>query len=135
MSVKKYNGSCHCKKVTYEVDLDLSAGTSKCNCSFCSKVRNWSAIVKPNAFRLLSGENDLGSYQFGTKSAKHRFCKHCGIRTFTNGYIKEIGGDFVSVSLSTLDTVEVSELIEAPVWYADGLHNNWRSQPAEIRHL
>ncbi|MBM9577606.1 GFA family protein [Leptospira sp. 201903070] len=135
MSLKKYNGSCHCGKVKYEVDLDLSLGTSKCNCSFCSKVRNWSAMTKPEAFRLLSGKEDLGNYQFGTMSANHKFCKNCGVRSYTEGYIEEIGGAFISVSLSTLTDLEPAELIEAPIWYADGLHNNWRSQPVEIRHL
>ncbi|TGL75721.1 GFA family protein [Leptospira yasudae] len=135
MSLKKYNGSCHCGKVSYEVELDLSKGSSKCNCSFCSKVRNWSAIVKPEAFRMLSDEKELGSYQFGTMSATHHFCKNCGIRTFTRGYIEEIGGAFVNISLSTLNNADPSELIASPVWYADGLHNNWGSQPAEIRHL
>lgn len=76
MSLKKYNGSCHCGKIRYELDLDLSKGTSKCNCSYCSKVRNWSSMVKPNAFHLITGENELGSYQFGTKSATHQFCKN-----------------------------------------------------------
>lgn len=92
-------------------------------------------MVKPEAFRLLAGENDLGTYQFGTKSAIHKFCKNCGVRMFTEGRLEELGGAFISVSLATLDDIDLAELIEAPLWYADGLHNNWRKQPVEIRHL
>lgn len=44
-----YTGSCHCGRVKFEVEADLSRGTMKCNCSFCPKVRNWSFIVKPEA--------------------------------------------------------------------------------------
>ncbi|TGK00314.1 GFA family protein [Leptospira langatensis] len=135
MSLKTYKGSCHCGAVQFEADIDLSRGTGRCNCSFCRKVRNWSAIIKPSAFRLLSGEDSLSSYKFGTFSNAHQFCKNCGVRTVSHGYVEEIGGAYVSVAVSSLDGVEPSELIDAPVWYSDGLNNNWRNPPAEIRHL
>ncbi|PJZ68882.1 aldehyde-activating protein [Leptospira perolatii] len=135
MSLKKYSGSCHCGAIKFDVELDVSQGTGRCNCSFCRKVRNWSSIVKPSAFRLISGEGNLGSYQFATKSVTHHFCKTCGVRTHSEGYVEAIGGAYVSIVLATLDNMDARELAEAPVVYMDGLNNNWRNQPAEIQHL
>ncbi len=132
---KTYHGSCHCGAIKYEAKIDLSKGTGRCNCSYCRKVRSWSVIVKPEAFKLLSGEEHLSDYQFGTKSGHHHFCKNCGTRPFGHGYVEEIGGAFVSLAISCIDDVTEEELINAPVTYFDGLNNNWFNRPSEVRHL
>jgi hypothetical protein len=133
--LKTYHGSCHCGAVRFEADFDLAQGTNKCNCSICTKTRNWNIIIKPDAVRVISGEDALTDYRFGTKQGSHLFCKHCGVRTFERGHLKEIGGDYVSIKLASLDGIDPAELVDAPVRHANGRENKWWESPAETRHL
>ena len=66
--LKTYQGSCHCGAVRFEADLDISAGTGKCNCTICTKMRLWSVNALPKDFRLLAGEGDLTTIAARTRS-------------------------------------------------------------------
>jgi hypothetical protein len=111
--------------VRYEVTLDATHG-SRCNCSICTKVAQLGALVKPDAFRLTQGEDELGRYVWGGQISTRHFCKHCGIHCYGSGHLAELGGDFVSVNLHTLDGIDPSE-VEVIHW--DGRHDNWQAGP------
>lgn len=133
-----YHGSCHCKAVTFEADIDLDKGTNKCNCTFCWKQRMWNAgQLRAEDFRLLTGSEQLANYGKSGDWGEgyHRFCKRCGIATHSHGRIEAMGGDFLSVHLAAIDDLPIEDLVEAPTHYMDGLHDDWQHEPSEKRHL
>ena len=135
MTLKTYHGSCHCGRVHFEADLNLAAGTGRCNCSYCSKIRAWGVNIKPDAFRLVAGEDALSDYQFGTKSGHHRFCRHCGIKVYSHADVAELGGAIVSIALACLDDATPAELMEGPLRFANGRDNAWWDVPDDTRHM
>jgi hypothetical protein len=133
-----YHGSCHCKAVTFEADLDLDQGTGKCNCTLCWKQRMWAAgHLAQDDFRLLTGAASLADYSKSGDwgEVHHRFCSTCGIATHGHGRIEAMGGEFLSVHLSALDDLPVDALVAAPLSYMDGLHDRWQDAPEDTRHL
>ncbi|MBB4567559.1 GFA family protein [Rhizobium leucaenae] len=132
---KTYHGSCHCGAVAYEADLDLQGGTFKCNCSICRKKRNWLAVATPADFRLTSGEDSIGEYQFGPRILHHLFCKNCGISSFNWGENPALGGKFYAISISCLDDATDEELAALPVGYFDGRDDRFDRAPEETRYL
>ena len=138
MATKTYHGSCHCGKVTFQADIDLSTGTGKCNCTYCTKLRNWSVLVKPEALHDVVGEEHLSAYAKEGRPVeygKHYFCSNCGINVFSHGHLAEIGGDYAGILLAALDDASIDELVSGPVRYSEGRNNNWMNPPADVRNL
>ena len=140
MTLKTYKGSCHCGAVRFEADLDLSAGTIRCNCSSCTKARSWLAITSPDHFRLTSGVEAQATYQWtppgqGKPRNHYHFCKACGIRTPARGEAAELGGLFFAVQINLLDDVDVDDLASSPIRYVDGRHDHFDRPPKETRLL
>lgn len=136
---RTYTGSCHCGAVRFEADVDLSSGTTRCNCSICAKLRYWFAFVPDEQFRLLDGADALTDYQLDAGSIHHRFCSRCGVKPFGRGVAADLDadvpGDFYGVNVACLDDATDEELAAAPVEYLDGRNDDWESKPAETRHL
>jgi len=101
----KHLGGCHCGRVRFEVLAPAILEVGECNCSMCSKTGYLHLMVPAAQFKLLSGEDALTHYQFNTKTAKHFFCSHCGIKSF---YVPRSHPDGYSINARCLDegTVE-----------------------------
>ena len=75
-------GKCHCGTVVFEVALDNGLeNVRRCNCSLCRRKGALMAGVSLSGLRIVKGEDALTLYQWNTKTAKHYFCKICGIYT------------------------------------------------------
>jgi hypothetical protein len=134
--LKTYTGSCHCGAVRFEADVDISAGTGKCNCTICTKMRLWSVDAKPEVFRLIAGAAYLTDYPGNNSVAHHVFCKRCGVRPFEWIDMPNMSGSkYYNINVACLDGVDIDELMAAPVTYYDGRNDNWGARPAEIRQL
>jgi len=117
----KHKGSCHCGAVRFEVPIEVTAGT-RCNCSVCQKTYVTSARATPGTLVVTAGGEHLSGYK--TTHATRHFCKHCGVHLWGDGYVAEIGGDFLSVNLNALDDIEHSAV---RVGHFDGRHDNWQA--------
>ena len=106
---KKYTGSCHCGKVRYEVELDLSSPVIACNCSMCGRCGSLLAFVPAERFKLLSGEEALKDYQFNRRVIHHVFCSTCGIKPFAKGVNKD-GTETRAINTRCLEGVDIALL-------------------------
>ena len=134
--LRTYVGGCHCQLVRFEARIDFSNGTSKCNCSFCSRLRFWHVKVRREEFRLLSDETALTEYQGKNPVAHHPFCKRCGVHVFDRVDMPNgTGYPYINVSIMCLEELDLNEALNVPVTYHNGLQNDWSNSPSEIRHL
>jgi hypothetical protein len=77
----KYLGACHCSAVSFTVNADVTE-LRKCNCSLCSKKGAQTIRVRGDELQIIKGAENLTEYKFNTHTARHFFCKVCGIYTF-----------------------------------------------------
>jgi hypothetical protein len=120
MSRRTYVGSCHCGRIRFEVTTDMTRA-SQCNCSICTKKGYLHHMVRPDELRLLSGASDLATYQFGTMTAKHHFCKRCGIAPFLRPRANP--ANYI-VNIRCLEGLDLSSLTIVPF---DG--RSWELRP------
>jgi len=124
---RTYHGSCHCGRVAFELDASLDTAV-ECNCSVCRRRATLWHGTSDEHFRITRGEDALTLYQFGTMTAKHWFCRHCGIHPFAR---PRLAPDKWVVNVRCLDGVDVRQLKIIPF---DGEH--WdEAAPAFVAKL
>ena len=73
-------GKCHCGSVKFTINTKIR-DLRRCNCSMCSRKGFVMGTALIDQLTITSGEKNLTSYKWNTKTAEHFFCKICGINT------------------------------------------------------
>ncbi|MCG8427362.1 MAG: GFA family protein [Chromatiales bacterium] len=107
--MKTYQGGCHCGAVRFTVTCEPIEKGLRCNCSLCTRK---GAMMSPEPvpeadLQIEADEDALGLYQFGTKTARHFFCKSCGVYTF---HETARWAGYYRVNLGCIDDLDVFAL-------------------------
>lgn len=97
---------------------------NRCNCSICRPFGFTHLIVDREQFRLLRGQDALVEYRFHTRTARHLFCRTCGVKSF---YVPRSHPDGISVNLHC---VELDDRIDVEFADFDGRH--WTESRARL---
>lgn len=104
-------GGCHCGAVRFTVRFPNPPELLDCNCSICAKTGFLHLIAAAEDFTLEQGNDALTDYRFNSGTARHLFCKHCGIKSF---YVPRSHPDGYSVNWRALDGVEAITPVIVP---------------------
>ena len=127
MNLVTHSGGCHCGRVRFEVDAPAQVEALDCNCSICRKTGFVHLIVPATQFRLVAGADALVEYTFGTRIAKHRFCRVCGVGSF---YVPRSNPDGIDVNVNCIDEGTIESVQVTP--FDD---NDREASEAAIAHL
>jgi hypothetical protein len=97
--LRRHEGSCHCGAVRFAIETDFPEVTT-CDCSICRRKNALMVKVHEDQFTLLAGADSLTEYRFHTMTARHFFCKTCGIYPF---HRKRVTPDYVGVNVYCLE--------------------------------
>jgi len=108
-ATSSHRGGCHCGKVRFTVELDLSEPVIACNCSMCGRAGTLLSFANADRFQLESGQDALTLYQFNKCVIDHLFCSHCGIKSFARGRQAD-GSPMAAINVRCLDGVDLDAL-------------------------
>jgi len=111
----KYKGSCHCGRIAFEVEGEIDSAMS-CNCSICSRKGSLMWFAPREKLKLLTPEEDMGTYMFNKHVIKHRFCPVCGIHPYGEG-VDPQGNAVAAINIRCIEGIDLAAI---PVQKFDG---------------
>lgn len=104
----KYHGSCHCGRVAFDVEGELTSAMT-CNCSICSRKGAVMWFVPRDNLQLLTPEDAASTYTFNKHVIKHQFCPVCGIHPYGEGTDQQ-GNRMAMINVRCLDDIDLASL-------------------------
>ncbi len=102
-------GSCHCGKIAFEVEADITQVTD-CNCSLCRRRGGLLWFGPREALVLKTPESDVSTYTFNKHHIQHHFCATCGISPYGEADNPKTGALMVAVNVRCLPEVDLGNL-------------------------
>lgn len=116
---RHHEGACHCGAVRFRVRLSRGFDTARrCSCSYCRMRGAVAVSALLGDIEFLAGEENLTLYQFNTGTAKHYFCRSCGIYTH---HQRRSNPDEYGINVACLAGVSPFDFREVPV--LDGVNH------------
>ena len=107
------DAACHCGTVRFRVRLTDGFNTvRRCTCSYCRMRGAVAVSAQLGDIEFVGGRDNLTLYTFNTGSAKHYFCKTCGIYTH---HQRRSNPEQFGVNVACLDGVSPFDFPEVPV--------------------
>lgn len=111
-----HDAACHCGTVRFRVRLSQGFDSRRCTCSFCRMRGAVVVSARLQDITFLSGEDNLTLYQFNTRTAKHWFCRTCGIYTH---HQRRSDPTLYGINVACLTGISPFDFAEVPV--VDGI--------------
>ncbi|MCJ1297735.1 hypothetical protein MMC08_000523 [Hypocenomyce scalaris] len=82
----RYEGGCHCGRVTYQLSREKPLDAKYCHCTTCQVLHaapfQWAAIFHKEDINFTKGHNELGWYDPSEKTTAHKLpckisCAYC----------------------------------------------------------
>lgn len=112
--------TCHCGAVELRVTpSEPPAKARHCNCSFCRRRAAAALTVPLDQLEILRGEENLTLYSWGTHTAKHYFCRTCGVYTH---HQRRSNPNEYGVNLGALEGLNPADY--EPLPWTDGVNHS-----------
>ena len=111
---------CHCGAVVIEAFLPHGlASASRCDCSICRRRGPGAVTARTERVTVVQGADNLGLYTWGTHTAKHYFCRTCGIYTH---HQRRSDPAECGINIGCLDGIDPRDFAAIP--WTDGINHS-----------